>query len=133
MPTAIVTIALGNISLSLAELPALFTTFALQAITGTVHGLGGLRLSDLRVATPSVVIMADASIALILAMLCARRALLAVTGLVALLVASLALALLAPKPNTRAGLLEVTSIDVGEGDATRSHRPDIVVFSVPLG
>jgi competence protein ComEC len=46
-----------------------------------------------------------------------KRAPLAVTGLVALLTASLALAFLPPKPEMRTGLLEVTSIDVGEGDA----------------
>jgi competence protein ComEC len=118
MPAAILTIALGYISPLLAKLPALLTTFALQAMTGTVHGLGGLRLADLRVATPSLAMMSAVSAALILAMLCARRrALLAVTGLVALLLASLALAFVSPKSKTRAGLLEVTSIDVGEGDA----------------
>jgi competence protein ComEC len=118
MPAAIVTIALGYLSPLLAKLPALITALALQAITGTVHGLGGLRLADLRVATPSLVMLAVASAALILAMIFVRRrALLAVTGLAALLVASLALAFLPPRPKTRAGVLEVTSIDVGEGDA----------------
>jgi len=118
MPAAILTITLGYISPLLAKLPALLTSFALQAITGTVHGLGGLRLADLRVATPSLVMMVVASAALVLAMLCARRrALLAATGQVALLIASLALAFVPPKPRTRTGLLEVTSIDVGEGDA----------------
>jgi competence protein ComEC len=52
MPAAILTITLGYISPLLAKLPALLTTFALQAIAGTVHGLGGLRLADLRVAHP---------------------------------------------------------------------------------
>jgi competence protein ComEC len=118
MPAAVLTITLGYVSPFLARLPALLTTFALQAITGTVHGLGGLRLADLRVATPSLVMIAAASAALVLAMIFARRrALLAVSGLVALLLASLALAFLPPKPKARAGLLEVTSIDVGEGDS----------------
>ncbi len=118
MPAAVLTVGLGYLSLTLAKLPALLTSFALQAITGTVHGLGGLRLADLRVATPSVVMMLAAAAALILAMVLARRrALLAVTGLAALLVASLALAFVPPDPQTRAGLLEVTSIDVGEGDS----------------
>jgi competence protein ComEC len=125
MPAAILTIALGYVSPALAKLPALLTTFALQAITGTVHSLGGLRLADLRVATPSVAIMIAASAALVLAITLARkRALLAVTGLVALLAASLALAFVPPKPNTRAGLLEVTSIDVGEGDAILLVMPE---------
>jgi competence protein ComEC len=118
MPAAILTIVSGYISPWLARLPALLTTFALQAITGTVHGLGGLSLADLRVATPSLIMMAAASAALVLAMLFARkRPLLAATGLFALLLASLALAFVPPKPKTQAGLLEVTSIDVGEGDS----------------
>jgi competence protein ComEC len=118
MPAAVLTVALGYVSPLLAKLPALLTAFALQAITGTVHGLGGLRLADLRVATPSLVMMIAASAALVLAIALARkRALLSVTGLLALLAASLELAFLPPTPKTRAGLLEVTSIDVGEGDA----------------
>jgi len=118
MPAAVLTIALGYVSPLLAKLPALLTAFALQAITGTVHGLGGLRLADLRVATPSLAMIAAVSAALVLAMIFAhRRALLAVSGLIALLLASLALAFLPPNPKTRAGLLEVTSIDVGEGDS----------------
>ena len=118
MPAAVLTIILGYMSALLAKLPALLTAFALQAITGTVHGLGGLRLADLRVATPSVLMMASATAALILAMIFARRrALLALSGLVALLLASLALAFIPPQPQTRPGLLEVTSIDVGEGDS----------------
>ncbi len=118
MPAAILTVGLAYISPVLAKLPALLTAFALQAITGTVHSLGGLRLADLRVATPSLVIIAASSVALVLAMVFARRRmLLAVSGLLALLLASLALAFVPPKPQTRAGVLEVTSIDVGEGDA----------------
>jgi competence protein ComEC len=118
MPAAILTLTLGYISPVLAKIPALVTSFSLQAITGTVHGLGGLRLADLRVATPSVVIILTASATLILAMLGARRrAPLAVASLLALLLASLALAFVPPKPQMRAGLLEVTAIDVGEGDA----------------
>jgi competence protein ComEC len=118
MPAAILTVGLRSVSPLLARLPALPATFALQAITGTVHGLGGLRLADLRVATPSPLMMALSAAALILAMiLIRRRARFAAMGLLALLLASLALAFVAPNPKTRAGLLEVTSIDVGEGDS----------------
>ena len=118
MPTAILTVTVGYLSPALAKFLALLTAFALQAITGTVRGLGGLRLADLRVATPSILLIAAASGALILAMVCARRRiLLAIMGLSALALASLALAFIAPTPKTRAGNLEVTSIDVGEGDA----------------
>jgi competence protein ComEC len=118
MPAAILTITVGYISPFLAKIPALLTAFALQAITGTVHGLGSLRLADLRVPAPSLLMILATFSALVLAMIFARRrALVAFIGLLALLAASLALAFLAPKPQTRAGILEVTSIDVGEGDS----------------
>jgi competence protein ComEC len=118
MPAAVLTITLGYLSPLLAKLPVLLTAFALHAITGTVHGLGGLRLADLRVPTPSLVMIVAASAALMLAMILARRhALIALVGTSALLAASLTLAFHPPKPQTRAGVLEVTSIDVGEGDS----------------
>ncbi len=118
MPAAILAVCLGYFSVDLAKIPAFFTSLALQAITGTVHGLGGLRLADLRVATPSPAAIAAASAVLLLAMLCVRKHRLAVFfGLVAMLCGSLALAFIAPRPFTRPGSLEVTSIDVGEGDS----------------
>lgn len=126
MPTAVATIGMGFISPVIARAPALLTAFALEAISGTIHGLGGLRLADLRVATPSLATMIGASAALTFAMICARkRFALAVTGLIALLAASLTLAFVPPKPKTRAGFLEVTSIDVGEGDA--------ILLVMPMG
>ncbi len=118
MPAAVVTLALGYVSAFLAKFPALLTAFVLQAITGTVHGLGGMRLADLRVATPSLAMILLAATALVAAILLVRRrALFAFAGLLALLLASLALAFIAPQPQMRAGSLEVTSIDVGEGDS----------------
>ena len=134
MPTAVFTVALGYISLVVAKIPALLTALALQAITGTVHGLGSLRLADLRVATPSFVMIAAASLALIAAMVLARRrALLAIIGLLALLTASLTLAFLPPNPQTRAGILEVTSIDVGEGDSILLVTPQRQTLLIDAG
>lgn len=134
MPTAVFTVALGYISLVLAKIPALLTALALQAITGTVHGLGSLRLADLRVATPSFVMIAVASTGLILAMILARRrAALAVVGLLALLAASFTLAFVPPNPQTRAGILEVTSIDVGEGDSILLVTPQRQTLLIDAG
>src|SRR5262249_4955183 len=53
MPAAISALALGYVSHWLAKVPVLLTTFALNGITGTVRGLGGWRLADMRVAMPS--------------------------------------------------------------------------------
>jgi len=134
MPAALSALALSYLSLWLAKIPAIVTTFALAGITGTVRGLGGLRLADLRVAMPSVLIIALAASALILAMWTARkRALFASAGLAAIFVASLALAMVHPKPQNHAGLLEVTSIDVGEGDSTLVVTPQGQTFLIDTG
>ncbi len=124
MPAATSTLALGYISPWLAKLPALLTVFALHGITGTVRGLGALRVADLRVAVPSVLMMTLAAAALVLAMWAARRhAVIAAAGLAAILLASLALTFVAPAQRIRPGVLEVTSIDVGEGDSTLLVTP----------
>jgi competence protein ComEC len=134
MPAAVLTVTLGYVSPMLAKLPALFTSFALQAITGTVHGLGGFRLADLRVATPSLAMIAATAAALALAMIFVRKtAWLAGTGLIALMGTSLALALLPPGPQTKPGILEVTSIDVGEGDSILLVTPQGRTLLVDAG
>lgn len=124
MPAAISALLLGYISPVLSKVPVFMTNQALACITGTVRGLGGLRLADQRVAMPSGLMMILAAVTLILAMWAVRkRALFAVAGIVAILVSSLALTLMRPEPATRTGVLEVTSIDVGEGDATLLVTP----------
>lgn len=124
MPCAVVALALGFVSTWLAKVPGLLTSLALGGITGTVHGLGAFRMADLRVATPSLIMILMAAVTLVLAMLTARRRLpLAVGGLASILAVSLALALIAPAQRVRTGVLEVTSIDVGEGDCTLLVTP----------
>ncbi len=138
MPAAVAAIGLGYVSPWLAKIPALLTTFALDGITGTVRGLGALRLADLRVPMPSILVIALAAAALVLAMWWARRRpLLAVAGLAAILVASFVLAFVPAAPRIRPGVLEVTSIDVGEGDSillvTPQGRTLLVDAGGPIG
>jgi len=129
MPAALATLALGYVSPWLAKLPALLTALALNGITGTVRGLGSLKfgtlqMADLRVPMPSLILITLAAAALVLAMWSARRRpLLAATGLAAILAASLYLAFIPATPRIRPGVLEVTSIDVGEGDSTLLVTP----------
>jgi competence protein ComEC len=134
MPAAVAALALGYISPAwfgvwLAKVPVLLTTFALDSITGTVRGLGSLRfgalrLAELRVPMPSVILITLAVAALVLAMWSARRRpAFAVAGLAAILAASLVLAFIPAEPRLHPGVLEVTSIDVGEGDSTLLVTP----------
>ncbi|HEX4784470.1 MAG TPA: ComEC/Rec2 family competence protein [Candidatus Sulfotelmatobacter sp.] len=129
MPAAVAALALGSVSPRLAKLPVLLTTFALDGITGTVHNLGSLRLgllrvADLRVAMPSLLMILLAAASLVLAMWAARRRrALVYVGLAAILAASLALAFISSASRTQPGVLEMTSIDVGEGDSTLLVTP----------
>jgi competence protein ComEC len=118
MAAAIAAVAAGYVSLALAKAPALIAAAALQAISGTVREFGGLRVADTRVATPAFIIVLIAVGALILAMVLARRRLLlAATGLVALTVSAIWMCTVSPHPQFRHGVLEMTAIDVGQGDS----------------
>jgi competence protein ComEC len=138
MPAAAAALILGFISPWLAKVPVLLTTFALHGITGAVRGLGSLRVADLRVPVPSVFVIALAAAALVLAMYSARRrAAFAAFGLAAILAASLTLAFVPAAPRVHPGILEVTSIDVGEGDSilliTPQGRTLLVDAGGPIG
>jgi competence protein ComEC len=138
MPAAVTAIGLGYVALALAKIPALLTTFAINGIVSSVHGLGGFRAADWRVPMPSPVMIILASTALVLAMWAARRqTALAIAGLAAILLASLALALMPNRPRIHRGVLEVTSIDVGEGDSiflvTPQGRTLLVDAGGPIG
>jgi competence protein ComEC len=124
MPAAVAAVALGYVSPLLARIPAAATRFALYGITGTVHGLGGMRGADLRVAIPSVMMIGLAAASLVLAMWAVRRrAIYAAAGIAAIFAVSLTLAFIPPHPQIHPGLLEMTSIDVGEGDSTLLITP----------
>ncbi|HZQ95020.1 MAG TPA: ComEC/Rec2 family competence protein, partial [Candidatus Sulfotelmatobacter sp.] len=124
MPAAITALGVGYIWPWLAKAPAMVTALAVHGITGTVRGMGSLQSADFRVAVPSLLMILLAAGALIAAMWGAHRhKTLALEGLAAMLAASLALAFRAPSPQIRPGVLEITSIDVGEGDSTLLITP----------
>ena len=85
MPSAVLALVLGYVSLLLAKIPALVAGAALEGIAGTVHWLGGLRIADARVPTPGMAVIVLAASTLALAMLLIRRrAILAGSGLAGL-------------------------------------------------
>lgn len=134
MPAAIAALSVGYIASWLARLPVLLTTVALHGITGTVRGLGSLQIADLRVAVPSATMMLLAVSAVGFAMWAARRHYaLASVGLAAVVTISLVLALVPPAPAVRPGLLEFTSIDVGEGDSSLLITPQGKTLLVDAG
>ena len=134
MPTAVLAVALGYVSPTLANIPAGIAAMALNGITGTVHSLGYLRIADLRVPLPGRAVVLGAAIALGLAMLLARkRAPLAGVGLAVLFVSALLPSVVQPTPKLRPGTLEMTAIDVGQGDSILLVTPAGKLLLVDAG
>ena len=134
MPSAVLALGLGFITPVLAKIPAIIAGWALKGITTTVVSLGSVQVADLRVPMPPWWLAACAAIALAVSMiLVRRRAVLACVGIGAVLVTAVCIALLPPRQRIRAGLLEVTSIDVGQGDSTLIVTPQGRAILVDAG
>ncbi len=123
MPAAAAAVGLGYLSTTLARPAVWISSLALQGITGTVHWLGGAQtagtsFADLRVAMPSLTMILAAVTSLALAMLAARQKRIAALASLALLAAVASwIAFIPSRPHIRPGVMEMTTIDVGQGDS----------------
>ena len=123
MPMAALAIGISYVSLWVAKAPAFIAGFALQEIAGSVRWLGGLRIADVRLPTPGVTLIVLAGSAVFLAITFLRRRS-RVAGIAALAVSALCIWKIHPGEQIRPGLLEMTTIDVGQGDAILLVLPD---------
>ena len=125
MPAAVLAIGVSYVSLWLARIPAAIAGFALEGIAGTVKWLGGLRLADVRVATPDLAAVVLSGIAIILcAGLIRRRAWVSIASLGLLAASAFWIWTVPPPQQIRQGVLEMTAIDVGQGDSILLVLPD---------
>jgi competence protein ComEC len=125
MPAAVCAIVVSYVSLTIAKIPALIAGFALQGIAGTVKWLGGMRLADIRVPTPSpsAVLFAGFAI-LVCATFVRKKKSLALSGVALLASSALWVWFVPPHQDIRPGVLEMTAIDVGQGDSILLVTPD---------
>jgi competence protein ComEC len=128
MPAAVIAVATSYLSLALAKIPAAIAQFALLGITGTVRWLGGLRIADVRVPTPEswVLVAAGFSVVLAIILIGRRRSLHAGIAIAIALLASGAALIwtLVPARRFHFNMLEMTAIDVGQGDSILLVLPD---------
>jgi competence protein ComEC len=146
MPAAAAAVGLGYISIALAKPAVWISGMALEGIAGTVHWLGGAQgvgmkiagtsIADLRVAMPSLLMILASLAALLLAMFAAqfRRSRLAAFASVMLLFGVAGwIAFVPSHPPLRAGAMEITTIDVGQGDSIVLVTPEGRVVLVDAG
>jgi len=134
MPSAAAAVAVGYLSKALARPAVWVSGLALDAITGTVHWLGGVHLADLRVAVPSNTVVLVALSALVFAMLAARRMrLITLGGVVALAGVAAWMTFVPASAHVIPGVIEMTAIDVGQGDSILLVTPAACTLLVDAG
>jgi competence protein ComEC len=139
MPAAAAAVGLGYISTALAKPAVWISGLALEGIAGTVHWLGGApgvgggikiagtSMADLRVAMPALAMILASLAALALAMFAAqirRTRWTAVASVVLLFAVAAWIALVPSRPHFRPGVMEMTAIDVGQGDSILLITPE---------
>jgi competence protein ComEC len=117
LPSAVLAVVFSYVGHWLAYVPAWIAGHSLDLLTGTVRIIGHLRISEVRVPTPTLAVSLAAALAVGLALLLARRRILAAIGVAALLVSAAWIVVFPPAPQWHPGVFEVTAIDVGQGDS----------------
>ena len=117
LPSAVLAVVLSYFAQWLAYFPALIAGYSLDVLTGTVRLIGHLRVSEVRVPTPAISVSIAAAFSVGLALLLARRRILAAIGVAALFASACWIVIFPPQPQWHPGVFEITAIDVGQGDS----------------
>ncbi len=117
LPLALATLLVVILAPKLAMFPAMAVALLLHGVSILVHGFGAMRLGDLRIPPPSPIAIAAVVGLIVAALLLIRQRRYAILSSAVLLLAAAAVTTW-PRPVLhRDGVLEISTIDVGQGDS----------------
>ena len=123
--SGVATIALSYVSLPFAKLAAMLAAGALHWTLGCLHFLSRFRVAQWRVPDPTALLALLAVAGILLAFFAIRKQrTIAFAGLAALFLSGGIVAVYHAAPHVEGGKLEITAIDVGQGDSLLVVSPE---------
>jgi competence protein ComEC len=133
LPSALITFATLLISPTLAIAPGAVTAALLHAINGIVHLFSGMAAGDIRIPNPGLLAIVGGILLIGLAVWGARNSRFPVIFPIAALACSAACVFYPRALAYHPGVLEVTAIDVGQGDSLLLITPDGKTLLIDAG